>query len=102
MIGAISLHCSCVSGPEIVKKCNEIAAFIVVCYLKVENVPKLYVTKYNDWCNFVAFLCVLCPETHQKCNEIAKFIVLFHADWYPCTLLHMDWERSQTICNKVQ
>ena len=55
MIGAISLHISCVSVPEKHEKCNEIAQIIVFCYIRIGNVPKLYVTKYNDWCNFVAY-----------------------------------------------
>ena len=55
MIGAISVHISCVSVPEKHEKCIEIAPIIVLCYMRIGNVPKIDLTKYYDWCNFVAF-----------------------------------------------
>ena len=55
MIGAISLYFSCVSGPETHEKYTKIAPIIVFCYILNGKVPNLYVTRYNDWCNFVAF-----------------------------------------------
>ena len=45
MIGAISLHFSCVSGPEIHKNCNEIAPITVLSYVKVVNVHNLHVNQ---------------------------------------------------------
>ena len=33
MIGAISLHLPCVSGPEKHENCNEIAPITVICYI---------------------------------------------------------------------
>ena len=58
------------------KKCIEIAPIIVLFYIQIGNVPNLYVTKYNDWCNFAAILCVSGPEMHEKCNEISPITVL--------------------------
>ena len=79
LTSAISLQFSCVSGPEMQKNCNKIAPFI---YLNVSNlyvtnkkricctfgafVPNLYVTKYKDWCNFVAFFVVFRPRNAQN------------------------------------
>ena len=77
MIGAISLHFLCVSGPETHEKCKEIAPIIAPCYIKSWNSPNLYVSKHKDWCNFVAyFVRFSAPEKHKKCNEIAPIIVL--------------------------
>ena len=76
MIVAISLHFPCISGPEIHKNCNEIEPITVTCYIQIGNVPKLYVTKYNDWCNFAAFLWASVPEKHKNCNEIAPITVI--------------------------
>ena len=67
MIGTISLLFSCVLRPEAHEKCNETAPILVLCYIKIANVPNLYVTQYNDWCNFVAyFVRFSAPEKHKK------------------------------------
>ena len=87
------MHFSCVSGPETHKKCNEIALIVVLCYINFGSVPKIYVTKYNDLCNFIAFFVrfrVLNARKMQR-NCIDR-----------CTLLHKFWERSKILCNKVQ
>ena len=55
MIGAISLQFLCFSGPETHEKFNEIAPIIAPCCIKIWNAPNLYVSKYNDWCNFRAY-----------------------------------------------
>ena len=75
-IVAISLHFSCVSGPETHEKCNEIAPIVVFCYINFGNVPKTYVTKYDDSAISLHFSCVSGSETHEKCNEIAPIVVL--------------------------
>ena len=76
MIGAISLLFSCVLRPEAHEKCNETAPILVLCYIKIANVPNLYVTQYNDWCNFVAYFVRFSAPEKQKRNEIAPIIVL--------------------------
>ena len=95
MILAVSLHFLCVSGLETHEKCNEIALSIVLCYIKIVNVPSLYATKYSDWCNFVAFYWVSGPETHRKCNENAPIIVLYYIKIgnVPklCVIKYNDW-----------
>ena len=70
--GAISLHFSCVSGPETHEKCNETAPIIVFCYINSGNVPKNYVTSTTIGAISLHFSCVSGPETHEKCNEIAE------------------------------
>ena len=93
LICAISLHFSCVSGPESHEKCNEIAQIVVLCYINFGNVPKMYVTKYIDLCNFVAFFVQFRPRNERKKQRNCT---------NRCTLLHKFWERSQNLCNKVQ
>ena len=52
-----------VQKPDIQEKIklNETASIfvqkkiVVLCYINFGNVPKVYVTKHNDLCNFVAF-----------------------------------------------
>ena len=43
------------SRPETHEKCKEIAPIVVLCYINFENGTKIYVAKYDDWCNFLAF-----------------------------------------------
>ena len=47
-ICAISLHFSCVSGPETHENCNETGPIVVLCYINVGNAPNIYVTKDDD------------------------------------------------------
>ena len=56
--------------------CNEIAPIVVLCYINIGIVRNIYVTKCDDWCNFVASSVRFSPETHEKCNEIAPIVVL--------------------------
>ena len=92
-IGAISLHFSCVSGPEMHEKCNEIAPIVVLCYINFGNIPKIYLTKYDDWCNFVAFFVHFWPWNARKMQRNCT---------NRRTLLYKFWERSQNLCNKVR
>ena len=80
-IGAISLHFSCISGPETHEKCKKIAPIVVLCCINFGNVPKIYVTKYDDWCNFLAFFRVSGPEMHEKSKEIAPLVVLCYINF---------------------
>ena len=77
MIGAISLHFSCVSGPETHEKCNEIAPIVVLCYINFGNVPKFYVTKYDDSAISLHFLCVSGPETHENARKLHQSLYFF-------------------------
>ena len=94
-IGAIWLHFLCVSGPETHKKCKEIAPIVVFCYINFGNVPKIYVIKYDDWCNFLAFfVCVSGPEMHGKYNELAPIIVFCYINFGN---VHKIYVKSTTI-----
>ena len=87
------MHFSCVSGPEMHKKCKEVAPIVVLCYINFDTVPKIYVTKYDDWCNFLAFF------VHFRASNARK---MQRNCTNRRTLLHQFWDRYQNLCNKVR
>ena len=39
-----------------IQSVNEIVPMLLIYYIKFGNIPYLYVTECNDWCNFFAFV----------------------------------------------
>ena len=66
---------------------------------------------HEDWeQKALHFLCVSLTEQHEKCNKFAPIIVLGYikienkstkSTTNHCIFIHKDWERSQSLCNKV-
>ena len=67
--------------------------YFVLCYIKNGNVPNVYVTKYDDWCNFVAYFALFRPRNAQKMQRNST---------NRRTLLHKYWEHSQYLGNKIR
>ena len=67
--------------------------YFVLCYIKIGNFPHIYVTKYDDWCNFVSYFALFRPRNAQKLQRNST---------NRRTLLHKNWDYSQYLGNKIR
>ena len=104
------------------EKCKEIAPIVVFCYINIGNVPKFYVTKYDDWCNFLAFFARFRPRNARKMqgnppnpptfrplnpnpptkswtNEHTYLFALDHKTWNPPPPLYGPTNLGDTLTN---
>ena len=93
MIGAISLHFSCISGPEMHEKrqgnCTNRRTLLHKFWERSQNLCNKVRRLVQFPCICSAFQALKCTKMQGNCTNRR-------------TLLHKFWERSQNFCNKVR